>query len=176
MEVLCRTDHITQIEFATVQLPEEVFQVNYSDDVVQGVSLSYRVNLVQVLAYDVIQLLVVHVYVNGYDVAAIGHDGVDATVAQGEDAVHNILFTSCTSPFSVPSSIMDLISSSVTFSSAVLICSRLKISEVLLASIHTKGEAMTDSQYMGRANSLAARVEALMPMRLGTSSPKIIVR
>ena len=41
---------------------------------------------------------------------------------------------------------------------------------------HTKGEAMTDSQYMGRANSLAARVEALMPMRLGTSSPKIIVR
>ena len=54
--------------------------------------MSYRVNLVQVLAYDVIQLLVVHVYVNGYDVAAIGHDGVDATVAQGEDAVHNILF------------------------------------------------------------------------------------
>ena len=38
------------------------------------------------------KLLVVHVYVNGYDVAAIGHDGVDATVAQGEDAVHNILF------------------------------------------------------------------------------------
>ena len=92
VEVLCRTDHITQIEFATVQLPEEVFQVNYSDDVVQGVSLSYRVNLVQVLAYDVIQLLVVHVYVNGYDVAAIGHDGVDTAVAQGEDAVHNILF------------------------------------------------------------------------------------
>ncbi len=48
----------------------------------QGVSLSYRVNLVQVLAYDVIQLLVVHVYVNGYDIAAIGHDGVDTAVAQ----------------------------------------------------------------------------------------------
>ena len=35
---------------------------------------------------------------------------------------------------------------------------------------------ISDSQYMGRANSLAARVEALMPMRLGTSSPKIRVR
>ena len=44
------------------------------------------------LAYDVIQLLVVHVYVNGYDIAAIGHDGVDTAVAQRENTVHNILF------------------------------------------------------------------------------------
>ncbi len=87
-----RTDDITQIELATVQLSEEILQIDYSDNIVQGVSLRDRINLVQVLAYDVIQLPVVHVYVNGYDVAAIGHDGVDAAVAQGEDTVYNVLF------------------------------------------------------------------------------------
>lgn len=81
-----------QIEFVIVQFFEEVFQVNYFDDVVQGVFLSYRVNLVQVLVYDVIQLFVVYVYVNGYDVVVIGYDGVDIVVVQGEDVVYNILF------------------------------------------------------------------------------------
>ena len=42
--------------------------------------------------------------------------------------------------------------------------------------VHEKGDATTESAPMGRAMIFAAFSAAFMPMRLGTSSPKMIVR
>ena len=48
--------------------------------------------------------------------------------------------------------------------------------DVLLESSHTKGDATSESARMGRATIFAARSAAFMPIRLGTSSPKMSVR
>ena len=46
----------------------------------------------------------------------------------------------------------------------------------LLESNQTKGEANSDSMCIGRAISIDTRSEKLMPIRFGTNSPKISVR
>ena len=47
---------------------------------------------------------------------------------------------------------------------------------VLFDSSQTNGSAIFDSRLIGRATILATRSEELMPIRLGTSSPRISVR
>ena len=54
--------------------------------------------------------------------------------------------------------------------------SRLNITSVLFARIHTKGAAMRERKYIGRATAFEAFSARLSPMRFGTSSPKMMVR
>ena len=81
-----------------------------------------------------------------------------------------------TSPSSVPSCIIERISSSVTFVS--WLCSRnaLEMTWVVLDSTQTKGEAITEMNFIGPDTNFATFSEALMPIFFGTSSPKIKVR
>ena len=44
------------------------------------------------LAYNIINLLVSHIYINRYYIITISHNGIDAAVAQRENAVYDILF------------------------------------------------------------------------------------
>ena len=71
---------------------------------------------------------------------------------------------------------IERISASVTLLSALCSPSRRVTPAVLLESSQTKGDATTESAPMGRAMIFAAFSAAFMPMRLGTSSPKMIVR
>ena len=71
---------------------------------------------------------------------------------------------------------IDLISSSVTLLSVSRIPSRRVISSMLRESSHTKGDVTLASTCIGRATSMVTRSALFMPMRLGTSSPKTIVR
>ena len=71
---------------------------------------------------------------------------------------------------------IDRISSSVTFPESDLRPNRLKTKAVLFASNQTKGEATNANRYIGRATTLAALSATLIPIRLGTSSPKIKVK
>ena len=84
--------------------------------------------------------------------------------------------TSCTSPSSAPSRMMERISSSVTRLPAFSMPIRRVMPAVLRESSQTKGEATSESRCMGRETAQAVFSAAFMPMRLGTSSPKMSVR
>ena len=71
---------------------------------------------------------------------------------------------------------IERISASVTFVSASRSPSRRVTPAVLLESSQTNGEAAAASSRIGRAMILAMRSAAFMPIRLGTSSPKMSVR
>ena len=84
--------------------------------------------------------------------------------------------TGDTSPSSVPSCMIDLISSSVTFDSWLFTPRILITSPVLLASSHTKGETIAEMTFIGPATTLETRSEALSAILFGTSSPNTMVR
>ena len=84
--------------------------------------------------------------------------------------------TGDTSPSSVPSWIIDFISSSVTLDSCSLMPSILITSAVLFASSHTKGDAITEITFIGPATTLDTFSEALSAILLGTSSPNTMLR
>ena len=84
--------------------------------------------------------------------------------------------TGDTSPSSVPSWIIDFISSSVTFDSWPLTPSTFITSPVLLASSHTNGETIAEMTFIGPATALETFSEALNAILLGTSSPNTMVR
>ena len=103
---------------------------------------------------------------------------IDSTVRSPSEKTRPMICCStfCTSPSSAPSWIIERISASVTLLSARCSPSSRVIPDVLLESSQTKGDAMIESHRIGRATIFAARSAAFMPMRLGTSSPKMIVR
>ena len=76
----------------------------------------------------------------------------------------------------MPSRTMALISSSVTLFSLSLSPIALVTSAVLLESNHTNGAATSDSAFMGLATAFDTFSAMAMPMRFGTSSPKMSVR
>ena len=85
--------------------------------------------------------------------------------------------TSCTSPSSVPSLIIALISSSVTFPSSLgFMPNNFKTKAVLFVNNITNGAAIFDIKYIGLDTIRATRSAAAIPIRLGTSSPMIKVR
>ena len=89
------------------------------------------------------------------------------------------IWCSCASitPASTPSSRLAAISSSVTLRTARP-CrpSSLRMPSVLAPSSLTKGRVAADSQFIGAATRRATVSGNICPMRLGTSSPKMIVR
>lgn len=103
---------------------------------------------------------------------------IDSTVRSPSEKTRPMIScsTACTSPSSAPSWMIERISASVTLLSALCSPNRRVMPDVLLESSHTKGDATSESARMGRATIFAARSAAFMPMRLGTSSPKMIVR
>lgn len=103
---------------------------------------------------------------------------IDSTVRSPSEKTRPMICcsTACTSPSSAPSWMIERISASVTLLSARCRPSRRATPAVLLESSHTKGDAATESSRIGCATIFAARSAAFMPMRLGTSSPKMIVR
>ena len=103
---------------------------------------------------------------------------IDSTVLSPSENTRPMIFcsTSCTSPSSAPSWMMERISSSVTFESDLRSPSRRVTPAVLRDRSHTNGEASSESRRMGRAASLAIFSAEFMPMRLGTSSPNMRVR
>ena len=84
--------------------------------------------------------------------------------------------TGDTSPSSLPSSIMDLISSSVTLDSLSLIPKALAHNAVLLASNHTTGDAVQETKRISPANALATFSGLDIAMRFGISSPRSMER
>ena len=103
---------------------------------------------------------------------------IDSTVRSPSEKTRPTIFcsTSCTSPSSAPSRMIERISSSVTLLSAFFSPSSCEMPAVLCESSHTKGEASRESMPMGRDMKMAIFSAPLMPMRLGTSSPKMSVR
>ena len=80
-------------------------------------------------------------------------------------------------PASTPSSRLAAISSSVTLRDGPpRMPSTRSTASVLAPSSQTKGRVAVDSQFIGRATSRAMVSGYIWPRRLGTSSPKMMVR
>ena len=89
------------------------------------------------------------------------------------------IWCSCASmtPASTPSSRLAAISSSVTLRDGPpRMPSSRRTASVLAPSSQTKGRVAVDRKFIGRATSRAIVSGNIWPSRLGTSSPKMMVR
>ena len=110
------------------------------------------------------------------DFAAVRHDRTHLAVAEREYAADDLLFDDLhLSVFgSLLNDRLDLLLGDLAL--RIPYSEQAGDSSMLRESSHTKGDVTLASTCIGRATSMATRSALFMPMRLGTSSPKTIVR
>ena len=85
------THYLTNREIGFVDAPEEVFQIDYTDNIIK-ILRSDRINIEQVFLHLFLDLLRTVGHVEPNQFTSMRHDRTDITVSQVENTLYNILF------------------------------------------------------------------------------------
>ena len=92
VEISCRAHHFFKFECILLsETEDEVFQADNAQRVVKR-AVDDGISLIEVFFQDGFDFLFVVVYVERYDVGAVGHERADLQVAQKEYAFDDVLF------------------------------------------------------------------------------------